>query len=267
MGVEEGGGPKGSLADYVSKKLDDAVKQKTVIEESKARSVSLLIQRVAPLRARLQEQAEELNGVLSHFRVRELLEEVQNKFWKDSIIKKLEPLIYRAVVSQPDFIKTSPGLVEFFSSNFKDGDYMVGFDDFDLMTDRGLSGLCGIYGLSLERTVNTSGRQLRWHIRPGHYTWRGPGGGEKYHEGGASWEETDRMVNNVRQTNIMTFQVLRSGPRDGNTFYLGYDYRARRIDVKPVHESYLIYRRIVKADADPDVIRQYIGDRVIKSIS
>jgi len=106
MIIDEGGVPVGSLSDYISVGLDKVaakkIEQERQLIERKNREVDAWFQRTKPLRAHLLELAKPLNMLLDQFTVRELLKEAQSQFLQGGIIRKLEPQIYRSIVSQPD---------------------------------------------------------------------------------------------------------------------------------------------------------------------
>lgn len=107
MQIDEGGVQTGSsLSDYISVGLDKVATQKAEQErqliERRTRQMDVWFQGTIPLRAHLLELAKPLDELLTRLRVKELLEEAQTQFLQGGMLRKLEPQIYRSIVSQPD---------------------------------------------------------------------------------------------------------------------------------------------------------------------
>lgn len=78
MKIDEGGVPSGSLTDYFSQKAEEAKKQTAPVAQGQMEQVA---QPIAVLRAHLEELDTPLRNLFLRFRVIELLEEVQTKYW------------------------------------------------------------------------------------------------------------------------------------------------------------------------------------------
>lgn len=294
------------LSAYVSKRLNDISIQKVEAEAqafaAKDRGMKLFLQRTAFLRRYLLELADPMDELLSRFRVRELLEEAQSKFCPDGSIKRLEPPIYRAVVSQPDPQETLSVLFDFSKKtshalfnfpqygpsgepNFEriNGDLnrLLEADNFqeiqlarDMKSEDYKYHPWRGYGLALERKFRIRAPKVEWGITShGSSTWHGPGAGDITTPSRYGWVETRGTVDAVESRSI-TIEVIKS-ESTAYPYDLSYTYYVDQYDPFPERKigdrrvkaresrEYLTPPVRIYASQSPEVLIQRIGDDVI----
>lgn len=266
--------PDGGLSVYVSKRLNDISRQNVEAEAqartTKDREMELFLQRTALLREYLLELAAPMDELLSCFRVRELLEEARSRYSRNGAIKTVVPDIYRRIVIEPD-----PS-VNFFhdiynatnsqpltlsdllnSGNFRNiVPSLIGYDDYETKTQPRHA--FGQYGLVLEREVLMRGEKTRLMPEPGRYRWF-PGGGGGVLEGGRNWVATPTGEwENYYGIESILVEVVKA--EESTPIYALQYSRSRSSD--------LVARpRRIHAYQSPEVLKQIIGDGIVKTIS
>ena len=278
----EGQNTVGSLSDYVSGRLNDIAAQKANAEAqartTKDKEMELFLQRTALLRAYLLELAAPMDELLSHFRVRELLEEVRSNHSRNGTIKTVVPYVYEEIVTQPD-----PSLNFFYdiynatnsqpltlNDLLSSGDFrsivpsLIGYADYRTKTQPRHA--FGSYGLVLEREV-----QMRREITrsvpgsAGEYRWLGPGAGDVFFgrdgmgpgmyvgmvaKGTGKWE-------NFTGIESMFVEVVKT---DESKLTYALEYSRRRSG------DLVASPRRVHADQPPEILKQLIGDVIVKEV-
>lgn len=105
-------GQEGGLSGYVSNAI--AARDRLLAQQAEERAVAQTqeslaaqarldqyIQMTTPLRNRLLKLAAPIDALLERFGVRELFEEVKDKYWKDGKVETLRPRVYRQIVLNP----------------------------------------------------------------------------------------------------------------------------------------------------------------------
>lgn len=266
-----GGGenPVGNLSEYVSTQLDAIALKKAEEAASRERGIEELVHRADLARPHLLELARPMDELLQRFRVNELLKEAQDNFWKQGVIKKIQPLFDIVIVSEPELIRSKPDLARYFLDYLPSCRFLTQVDSIlrgvEMRSDAARYGFVGGYGLGLERTIRTEVPRLVWHTFPGYTRWLGPGGGDIHTPGGAFWQDVEGNVQGtVRQT--ITVEVV-TPKGQVNTYGLLYRYRETRVDVNPVFDLHFSgSKRIILADESPDVLKQTIGNQIVKGL-
>lgn len=293
MTIDEGGVPKGGLSDYVSGKLRDIAEQKAEAErparEVKDKDLDIFIQRTASLRKYLVEQVGEIDELLEHFRIRELLEEAKNNISKLDVVKngyEKEPIIRQEFPSFYTQIVNPATPIESFKLQDEEG--MITQVSLDQLVDpinflRIIPRLDG-YGLALERTVRTSITVPVSVTVPAEGTYHHDNAsGSSYYTGGGYSTYRDHMPINVEATRTMAVESVRS-KLSGSKYDLFYSYHLNRRDLTsyprryrgkkaifvedtPRHlDTYLTPKTRILANQPQETLIQMIGDQVVKEL-
>lgn len=272
--IGENQDPVGGLSTYVSERLNDIsrlnVEAEAQARTAKDREMGLFLQGTALLQEYLLELAVPMDELLLHFRVRELLEEVRSRYSRNGIIKTVAPDIFRKIVTQPDpsvnffhdiynATNSQPlTLSDLLSSgNFRSiVPSLIGYDDYETKTQPRHA--FGKYGLVLEREVLMQGEKTRLIHRSPMYRWLGPGGGHVFEgEGGLIAEGTGEWETYYGIESLFVEVVKAEELKP--TYALEYSRR---------RSGNLVARpRRIRVDQPLEVLKQLIGDDIIKTIS
>lgn len=264
----------GSLSAYVSGRLDDIARQKAEAEAqalvAKDREMELFLQKTASLREYLLELAAPMEELLSRFRVRELLEKVRSNYSRNGKIRTVVPDIYKRIVTEPD--PSTHHLYEIYNATnsqnltlsglLSSGDFqsvipsLIGYAD--ILNQTQPMHAFGKYGLVLQREVPMRFEKTRLETPRQTYRWLGPGGGSVI-EGGREFVAvgTGKWENGYGVESLLV-EVIKID--EFNPIYALQYSRMRSGD--------LVARpRRINGDQSPEVLKQLIGDNIVKTIN